>query len=386
MCSGFAALVHALRAVGHCRAFVDFDAAARKHRETILTPMTNLAWRQVTLPVRMGGLGIREAAPHAVVAFYSAARAAEHIADKLTTLALTPDDLRLQQKFHPGLPSCTQTTDLMAAFDDAPVIRMQHRLSSSIEAHLKEQLMHDPDLSMEQRIRIRCCESKGCGMYLTLPPEVAQELWLDSSAFRLSVRLRLGLPIAAAPALCWRCNDTVADTLGIHSLACLRGTGRGHAHNAIRDALFVLTSRALLTPHRESMCFANSQQRMDLVLTSGFQGIAQLIDVALTSPLRPDVRKLAATEGPDAVATAYTEKKWREYGPLIIPNAQRFTPLVYDTFGGVSANSRQLLSTMATEYGKRTPEGIRFGRLQFFARLNRTVIGEVAKLVYRESG
>jgi hypothetical protein len=164
----------------------------------------------------------------------------------------------------------------------------------------------------------------------------------------------------------------------------MRGKGRTLAHNVIRDTLYALASKALLNPDRESPCFGENQQRMDLVLRAGFGGIAQLIDVAMTYPLRADAIHLAISAGPDAVATRYTEVKWSEYGRLISPTIQTFTPVVYDTFGGLNACARPLLSSMATQYGARISEGIRHGRLQFYARLNRTVIAEAAKLAYRD--
>lgn len=91
-----------------------------------------------------------------------------------------------------------------------------------------------------------------------------------------------------------------------------------------------------------------------------------LLDVAMTYPLRSDAIHLAATEGPTAVATAYVETKYTTYGHLIAPASQHFTPVVFDSFGGMSANASVLLGKIATAFGQRCPEGTRIGRLKFF--------------------
>ena len=161
----------------------------------------------------------------------------------------------------------------------------------------------------------------------------------------------------------------------------MRGPGRTNAHNAVRDELYRLASYALMSPEKESMCFPASQQRMDLVLRRGFGGVAQLLDVAITHPLRADVLMRAVRDGPDVAATLYEEVKYTTYGQLIAPASQVFTPVVFDTLGGTSINCRGLLSTIATAYGRRAPEGMRFGRLQFAARLHGTLIREIARLV-----
>lgn len=123
---------------------------------------------------------------------------------------------------------------------------------------------------------------------------------------------------------------------------------------------------------------------MDLVLRDGFGGIAQLLDVALTYPLRADAIALAVKDGPDAVANAYQQVKWHTYGPLVAQSrgAQCFTPLVFDMFGGCSTAARVLLSCVAQAYGKRVPEGERHGRLRFAARLHHCVMLAVGNLAH----
>eukprot|EP00760_Papus_ankaliazontas_P022263 PhM_4_TR18826/c0_g4_i4/m.95703 len=85
------------------------------------------------------------------------------------------------------------------------------------------------------------------------------------------------------------------------------------------------------------MCFPDSQERMDLVLRTGFGGKHALLDVAVTYPLRVSA---LADPGPGVAATKYEEVKWRTYGAKLDRSTQKFVPVVADTFGGFGNRCR----------------------------------------------
>jgi hypothetical protein len=257
---------------------------------------------------------------------------------------------------------------------------MQKRLSAAIDLAAATRLAEE--LPPPSLARLKCCQSVGGALWLTLPYEVCSLLWLTSGDFRTLARMRLGLPLSDGCSMCVSCARVMTDAYGKHNCCCMSGPFRTSAHNAVRDTVVRLAAFALLGPEKESMCFPNSQQRMDIVLKRGFAGVAQLVDVAITYPLREDVLQIAITDGCDAVATAYTEVKYATYGRLVA-HGQAFTPLVFDMFGGMSAKGRILLGKIATAYGLRCPEGVRHGRLKFYAILNRAVAVEVAQLASR---
>jgi len=280
-----------------------------------------------------------------------------------------------------GMSASSPVAELLQQFADTPGARMQKQLSALVELELSKKLFES--LPLQGQARLKCCQAKGAGLWLTVPTEVCGLLWMDSHIFRTNCRFRLGLALTDGALTCSSCSKATLDIHGKHGMTCMSGPNRIYAHNAVRDSLIALCSRALLAPQAEAQCFPNSAHRMDIVLRSGFGGIAQLIDVALTYPLRESVLTLAATSGADAVATAYTEVKYATYDKLVQKQSQCFTPLIFDMLGGISLRGRALLGTIATAYALRTPEGVRLGRLKFYATITRSVAVEVALLALR---
>eukprot|EP00760_Papus_ankaliazontas_P024816 PhM_4_TR2430/c5_g1_i5/m.78580 len=140
--------------------------------------------------------------------------------------------------------------------------------------------------------------------------------------FLIKKKLRLGAAVGTGHLPCLQCGAQM-DAFGAHALSCMAGGVRHHTHNAVRDYLCAHAARGLMMPLREHMCFPQGQDRMDLVLRTGFGGKHALLDVAVTYPLRDAVLRLV---GPSAVATAYQEQKWRRYGAQVDRATQIFVP------------------------------------------------------------
>eukprot|EP00760_Papus_ankaliazontas_P022261 PhM_4_TR18826/c0_g4_i2/m.95717 len=128
-------------------------------------------------------------------------------------------------------------------------------------------------------------------------------------------------------------------------------------------------------PLREHMCFPDSQERMDLVLRTGFGGKHALLDVAVTYPLRVSA---LADPGPGVAATKYEEVKWRTYGAKLDRSTQKFVPVVADTFGGFGNQCGETLSCIASSVARREPGDFSSVRAAFFGGLNGTLLSAVA--------
>ena len=64
-----------------------FDDITREALARIIgSPMTDIQWRQVNLPVSMGGLGLKAAVDHAHAAYVSSLLSSEHIRQALLDL------------------------------------------------------------------------------------------------------------------------------------------------------------------------------------------------------------------------------------------------------------------------------------------------------------
>ena len=84
------------------------------------------------------------------------------------------------------------------------------------------------------RARLLAVASPHAGDWLKALPIASCGLRLDDEAVRVSVGLKLGLPICK-PHTC--VCGAVVDERGLHGLSCMRGIGRLSRHNHINDTM-----------------------------------------------------------------------------------------------------------------------------------------------------
>ena len=202
-CAAYTPMVFALRVTPPqllAGAASDFDSEVRACLERLCTgPLTGQAWLAASVP-----LGLRHAARHAAAACVA------------SLSAVLPRCQCLDPCYTSAWPLAATATallnqSLLPADHLSPSIRQQP-LSQALDRAVVEQPLGP----------IFCYSGSRAGAWLHAVPCEALGLDIAPDLFRVLVKLRLRLPVAAACPLC----DGVADRFGDHALGCPCGGDR----------------------------------------------------------------------------------------------------------------------------------------------------------------
>ena len=226
-------ILHMLQ-IGPCFLFPAVEAYDFLLRR-VLGDITNVCleedgtWTQASLPVGVGGIGIRRAAQLAPSAFLaSAAGCFELIAKILTPQmqgVLNPSRdaaLTAWQHGHDEVPPSSAASHRQKAWD-APLIQGTY-----------DALMMAA-FNPSTRARLLAVASKEAGAWLTALPISSLGLRMDDEVVRIAIGLRLGVALCV-PHCCQHCGSDV-DEMGTHGLSCRLSKGRHSRHAAINDTI-----------------------------------------------------------------------------------------------------------------------------------------------------
>ncbi|KAL5477115.1 hypothetical protein EMCRGX_G023860 [Ephydatia muelleri] len=192
------------------------------------------SWTQSTLPVRRGGLGIRSAVQLAPSAFLASAAASSGLAHLILPANMQP-------------PQLSYVDEALAAWSQG----CQEQPPTDAAAHhqktwdsLRVSSIADT-LSSDQRHRARflAASCKESGAWLNALPISSLGLRMDDATVRISMGLRLGLPLCRSHT-CQHCGAEVSQ-FATHGLSCRKSAGRYHRHSAVNDIIH----RALAVAH-----------------------------------------------------------------------------------------------------------------------------------------
>ncbi|XP_052757454.1 uncharacterized protein LOC128202180 [Galleria mellonella] len=218
--------------------YPDLTAKFDEKIKCILSSLFNITfedriWTQASLPVRHGGLGIRQISHISLPAFLSSAHGTQNLVKKI----LTPffGDFEIAY-----LPEAKKAWSLACPNVASPINpKIQRQWDEPINDLYRTSLLDSSQNSAESA-RLLAVSKWESGLWLHTIPSPHIGTLLDNATFRLSISLRLGAK-TNAPHYC-RCGDNVS-ALGHHGLSCLKSAGRLLRHSAINDIL----RRALVT-------------------------------------------------------------------------------------------------------------------------------------------
>jgi len=205
---------------------VKFDEGLRAGVESILNiAFSDDQWSLASLPIRMGGLGIRRASSLALPAFLASA-ARSHLTQSLI-LALTevPEDSTSEEMRAKWLECTAEDIDI------PPLDSKQ----SSWDTPLLSAAISDIALRSRDpydRARLNAIQTPHASDWLFALPVTSQGLRLSDESLRVAVGLRLGA-IICTPHTC-PCGALVS-ARGSHGLSCSLGFGRQARHSTIND-------------------------------------------------------------------------------------------------------------------------------------------------------
>ena len=322
---------------------LELDSIIRSCTEDICNvPFDETGWRQATLPISLGGLGLRCPSDVALPAYCSSVHANRSLVEEILTNSLESpldnsivtvgSEWRAQGLDYPTDPKKQKSWDSVRSRKAANSLKLecdQHRLacfSAAAQPH--------------------------SGAWLSAIPSPAIGTLMDDECVRYAVALRTGARVCEQH----RCRcGAVIDEFGLHPLACSKSAGRFPRHSALNDIL----KRALDAAGFHSILEPVGLDRGDGKRPDGMtvfpfsSGKPLVWDATCSDTFAPSVLAKSAAD-PGYAARAAEERKTSKYGDLTSRYA--FTPIAVETSGVFGPKSSAFLEKLGSLLSRRTGE------------------------------
>ena len=227
----------------------EFDETLRKSLQTILNvELEGSIWEQCSLPIHLGGLGIRKVSDVATPAYLSSVCATSRGVQAMVSAEIFDEP-------NHDFNSAKQRWIEIAG----PNVQLPINSSSQKEWDLplckkKLDLLLASATSDKDKARLLAVSTKNASDWLHAFPIPSLGLKLDNNSLKIACAVRLGANICQHHN-CIRCGKEV-DPTGTHGLSCERSAGRHPRHNRvnyiIKRALGVVNFNARLEPENLS--------------------------------------------------------------------------------------------------------------------------------------
>ena len=206
----------------HPDLLADFDDCLKSCATDICNvSFDDIGWIQATLPIRLGGIGLRRASDLALPAYLASISASQSFISEITQPDNIPHALDscfdVWSSTNPSLP---ENPNLQRQWDDIK--------SSSRSVALR------PLLDQHRLVCLSSATQPNSGAWMNCLPSTVICTFLDNESFRIAISQRLGLPVCA-PHKC-RCG-AIVDRYGLHPLSCRFSAGRLPRHSALNDII-----------------------------------------------------------------------------------------------------------------------------------------------------
>ena len=215
--------------------------------------LSDVIWKQATLPVLSGGIGVRLTVDLALPAFLSSVNGASEL-----TRRLLPS--RFQAASGNGDPvyiaACLEWQSRCSVAVPDPVrASVQKAWDAPVMSRKYEEVLSAAQ-NQAGRARLIAVAAPHSGDFLNAVPCSSVGTRLDDTSLRIAVSLCLGASMCA-PHTC--ISGQQVDSSGVHGLSCRKSAGRLMRHYAVND----LIKRALASASVPSMLEPNSLSRDD---------------------------------------------------------------------------------------------------------------------------
>ena len=198
----------------------------------------------------MGGLGLRSAAHHSPVAFFSSQAACKELCYKLDPHYSW--DPRSQQN-----DSYVALRDLNARVSpdkqlqpDVALSPRQQTLSEAIDIHTLDKIKEENQRNVHYMAHLNLTSASGASSWLHAVPSKALRTNVDGQLFSIMIQRRLRVPLFEVEFHCPYCDEIVY-RFGDHCLTCACGGDRTKRHNLLRNEMFHLCNSSGLSPELE---------------------------------------------------------------------------------------------------------------------------------------
>ncbi|XP_063618720.1 uncharacterized protein LOC134791601 [Cydia splendana] len=298
--------------------------------------LDNRAWTQASLPIRHGGLGIRQVVSVALPAFLSSFHSTQDLANKI--FCPPADNICIQIQIE-AKNSWTQ------ACPENPIPAFVHsqKLWDEPLCRVTLKALIDNAQSPAERARLLAVSEPESGLWLHALPSPNIGTLLERTTLALATSLRLGVK-TNEPHRC-RCGSIV-DELGHHGLSCQRSAGRISRHaslnDVIRRALASVSVPAILEPN--GIARDDGKRPDGMTLIPWRLGRTLVWDATCVDTLAPSHLQATSVKA-GAAATTAEQNKRRKYA--VLGEGYIFAPFGVETLGPWGPSAKRLFKEIS---------------------------------------
>ena len=306
-----------------------FDGLMRDALGSILgVGLSDRAWRQASLPVSLGGQGLRQVGLHSVAAFsVSSMHSSSLVSAMVSPRAFNPDishPLSIINDFSGKTFTCQDIKD-----------SSQKEISHCIDLFSQKRL-YNSSTGPRERARLGSVSLGHSGDWLNALPSKVMNLHMRPTEFRMAVKYRLGIQVFQSVAGCpvQECSQE-NDVMGDHAIGCGHSGERTSRHNQLRDTIFKTAASACLAPTQEirGLVSGSEARPADVFIPAWDKGKDSALDVTVISPLQLNLVDRSAQNHNVALDTAFRRKMASAFQDCANVDVS-FFPLAVETFGG----------------------------------------------------
>lgn len=311
--------------------------------------LSDVSWEQATLPIRLGGLGVRSVERLALPCYIASSHASLPL-----TRSICPylSDSTLPHTLLSAIHLFAERTGLndqqLPSGDSSGCQRSWDTLSATVSRdHLLSQANH------VHRARLLAASQPHTAAWIQAAPVPSLGLHLDDEVVRVAVALRLGAPICE-PHRCYHCDHPV-DQLGHHGLSCIKSAGRLPRHSLLNDVVRRSLASAGFPAILEPVGLDRGDgKRPDGLTVFPFQdGKCLTWDATCADTFAETVVIESALE-PGAAARLAEARKQKRYASLT--DRYSFVPVAVETTGVLGPAAATLVQDLGRRISARTGE------------------------------
>jgi len=332
----------------HMDLLEEFDQILKLTMEKVANNSFNDdAWKQISLPVRLGGLGVRHAVNLAFSSFLASVYSVEDLVNRvLPDEVLSIADSNTAEALNNWIEinsDCVPPKDEYRCFQSY----WESASNERIRKNLKERSTNQFDTA-----RLIAAEDKDAGAWLNALPSRQLGTHLDDACFRIAIGLRLGTKICQSHKC--KCGVDV-DEFGRHGLSCKKSTGRNYRHSSVNDII----KRALVSAGIPSIlepvgCARDDGKRPDgMTLVPWSAGKCLLWDFTCVDTFAASYINETSIQL-SAAANLAERKKTLRYRDL--EENYIFVPVGIETAGSWGKHARSLIRTIGRRIASATEE------------------------------
>ena len=324
--------------------------------------VTDLERKLISLPVRLGGLGINNPTLSADVEFHNSSFVTQNLTALIEQQETNLDSYNLSQ-----------------VKKDIQQVQME---KEELLLERLEEVKNYVDEKLKRSIELAC--EKGAGAWLTALPLQAMGYVLNKQEFRDGICLRYGWPIPNTPSFCGCGQKNNVD----HTLNCMLGGYVSMRHNKIRDLeasmLREVCKDVKVEPELLPIGNTDTQSsnvadkaRLDISAVGVWSSMERtFFDVRV---FHPNSASYADTS-PQQLYVRHEKEKKRTYNDRVLQVEKgSFSPLIFSTTGGMGPEStryhKKLAELISVKRGEEYSHVVSYVRTRLrFALLRCTLI------------